>query len=630
MVCLVFALQGCSSCSNRADVGNPASDGGNPDAGDGGDGGDGGNTGYDGSMHHDTGPGDFSLDGGPNGSGDGVTLAPDGGIMLNNNSTALHFAWIANATAGTVSKFDTQTGNEVARYYSVIPMDGLGRTDGGGVTYLTADQANSPSRTAIDLNGDVWVANRAPGWQGSVTKIANDVSSCRRLPDGGVNTSFDRNGNGVIDTDPAAGEFIRPSNFADPTQYDSCVLFSTPVGSFGGGGGSVKARALAVSQGNFESGNIAGDIWVGIHSDNLVQKLNSRNGQVIEVGPDAGTAINLSWGPYGAAVDGLQRLWLVQQVTANLALVDTRTGRLITDSLTYNGPGSSGAYGIAIDGRNRVWVPSWDVGPSAFRYDHGPSLDAGIGTWSRFDFPNARSQIGSSLGDTRGIAADDQGYIWMSGHRAAFGGSTQLAQVIGFNSDDGGLFRFNLPAGGVADFIDATDAGSDSITSIGVGLDSNNDIWVNNFGGSTGNAMRISRDGGTVLYTASQPGNLYTYSDFTGYQLRHFTAPRGTFQRDYQGCSERSQWGPVSWTGTTPPNTSIQLFVKVANVLADLDNTNVPQYGPFNSSPADLQAAGVPHGHYFRVLFILRSNDHLSTPVLTSFSVVEQCPIGLN
>jgi hypothetical protein len=573
-------------------------------------------------------PGDFSLDGGASGIGKGVILAPDGGVMLGNNSAALHFAWIANASAGTVSKFDTQTGNEVARYYSVIPMDGLGRTD-GGVALLKGDQANSPSRTALDLNGDVWVANRAPGYQGSVTKIANDRASCRPLPDGGLNTSFDRNGNGVIDTDPAAGEFVIPSNFADPTQYDGCVLFSTPVGSFGGGVNSIKARALAVSQGSLAGGSIAGDIWVGIHSDRLVQKLDSRTGQIVEVGPDAGTQIVLpTWGPYGAAVDGEQRLWLVEQVVANLALVDTKTGRLISDSLAYNGPGLSGAYGIAVDGKGRVWLPSWNVGPSAFRYDHGPGLDAGTGSWTRFDFPNARSQTGSSLGDTRGIAADDQGYIWMSGHRAAGGGATQLAQLIGFNSDNGAVFPFHLPDGGTADFIDATR--SDTFTSIGVGLDSNNDIWVNNFGGATGNAMRISRDGGTILYTASQPGNLYTYSDFTGYQLLHFTAPRGTFQRDYTGCSSPpTEWGPVSWTGTTPPNTSIQVFVKVSNTQSDLDNSNLPFYGPFSASPADLHAFGVPWGTYFRVLFVLTSSDHQSTPVLTSFNVGQRC-LGLN
>ena len=571
--------------------------------------------------------GDFSLDGGTGGVGNGVSLAPDGGIMLSTNSAELHFAWIANSSAGTVSKFDTRTGNEVARYYSVIPLDGLGRRD-GGVARLTADQANSPSRTAIDLNGDVWVANRAPDYQGSVTKIANDPSSCRPLPDGGLNTSFDRNGNGMIDTDPDAGEFIIPTNFADPVEYDSCVLFSTPVGSFGGGTTAVKARALAVSQGSLLSGNTGGDIWVGIHSDHLVQKLDSRNGQIVEVGPDAGTEIVLpSWGPYGAAVDSQQRLWLVEQVTANLALVDTKTGRLIASDLPYNGPGISGAYGMAVDGKDRVWVASWNAGPSAFRYDHGPGLDAGVGTWTRFDFPNARSQSGSRLGDTRGIAADDQGYIWMSGYQTAFGGPTQLAQLIGFNSEDGGIFRFHLADGGTADFIDATRA--DTFTSIGVGLDSNNDIWVNNFGGATGNAMRISRDGGTVLYTANQPGNLYTYSDFTGYQLLHFTVPRGTFQRDYAGCDTQTEWGPITWTGTTPPNTSIQLIVKVANTSSDLKNTNLPEYGPFNVSPADLQAAGVPRGLFLRVLFVLQSTDHQSTPVLTSFSVTQRC-IGLN
>ncbi len=215
----------------------------------------------------------------------------------------------------------------------------------------------------------------------------------------------------------------------------------------------------------------------------------------------------------------------------------------------------------------------------------------------------------------------------MSGHRAAFGGTTQVAQLIGFNSEDGGLFRFQFPDGGSADFIDATRA--DTFTSIGVGLDSNNNIWVNNFGGATGNAIRVSRDGGSVFYTASQPGNLYTYSDFTGYQLLHFTAPRGTFQRDYAGCDTPTEWGPVSWTGTTPPTTSIQLFVKIANTSSDLNSSSVPEYGPFNTSPADLVAAGVPRAPFLRVLFVLQSPNRQTTPVLTSFSVTQRC-IGLN
>jgi hypothetical protein len=47
------------------------------------------------------------------------------------------FAWIANSGEGTVSKIDTQTGVEVARY----------RTGPNGA-------ADSPSRTAVDADGD--------------------------------------------------------------------------------------------------------------------------------------------------------------------------------------------------------------------------------------------------------------------------------------------------------------------------------------------------------------------------------------------------------------------------------------------------------------------------------------------
>ncbi len=330
VLCAVL-IEGCSGCTPIAKV--TTDGGGGVDAGPdgGGGGGDGGST-TDGGSSIDTGPGDFHLDAGSGGSGSGVTFGPDGGLVLSSNDVNLHFAWIANSSAGTVSKFDTDTGNEVARYFSVIPIDGRGITNS-----LRGDQANSPSRTALDLAGNVWIANRAPGLQGSATKIANTLDQCRpSLPDGGYLTSRDLNGNGRIDTDPDAGEFIRPTNMADPTQYDSCVLFSTPLGSSGTG---VMGRALAVSQGSIEGGSTDGLIWFGHHQDQTVYKLNATNGQPMPVSPDGGLTISLpAWGPYGAAVDSQQRLWLVAQTQARLALVDTKTGTLINGDIA---PGSS-------------------------------------------------------------------------------------------------------------------------------------------------------------------------------------------------------------------------------------------------------------------------------------------------
>jgi hypothetical protein len=609
---LVACGLNCSSC----DKANSPSDGGLLPDGGSSDGGIGDLPRDSGIIVQGNDAGGITLDGGSGGYGSGVTLGPDGGVVLDSRQIDLHYAWIANSSAGTVSKFDTKTGNEVARYYTVVPRNGVGQL----ATNVDYSQHNSPSRTAIDLYGNVWIANRAPGLQGTVTKIANDVSDCRHgLPDGGVRTSRDLNNDGVIDTNPDAGEFIIPSSRTDPSTYDDCVLFSSSLGSDGGDpaefGPSVKMRALAISQGAIESAS-AGDIWAGHYEEQRFYKLNSTDGRIATF-PDGGQiVVPLGFGPYGAAVDRQQRLWAVPPGTARLALIDSRTATLINDNIVP--PFTAGAYGIAVDGRDRVWLPGYGRGPYAYRYDHGPGLDAGTGTWTTFDFSTARSQIGSLFGEGRGIAVDDQGYAWMSSH---ISGTTSVAQLIGFNVEDGGVWRFPGDAG----FIDATD--STSNTSIGVGIDSDNNIWVNNYSGT---AMRIARTDGGVLKTPAQAGSLYTYSDFTGYQLRHFTAPLGRFWRDFQGCSPSTGWASVTWDATTPPRTAVQLFVRTAARLQDLGNA--PAYGPFNASPADLRntPGPVPRSEFIRVEFRLTSSDGLSTPVLNSFYLSYTCGGGIN
>jgi len=611
---LVAGGLNCSSC----DKSNPALD--QVDAGDGGpsDGGPGDLPSDSGILIDGSGGGGITLDGGSGGYGDGVTLGPDGGIVLDSRQIDLHYAWIANNSAGTVSKFDTKTGNEVARYYTVVPRDGVGQP----VANVDYTQNNSPSRTAIDLYGNVWIANRASGLQGTVTKIANDLSDCRHgLPDGGIRTSRDLNRDGVIDTNPANGEFIIPSSRTDPSTYDDCVLFSTPLGAAGGDpaefGPSVKIRALAISKGAIESAS-AGDIWAGHFEGQKFYKLNSADGRIATF-PDGGqVVVPLGFGPYGAAVDSQQRMWVVPPGYAQLALIDTKTATLIRDDIVPPSSMNAGAYGLAIDGRDRVWLPGYGRGPYAYRYDHGPGLDAGTGEWTRFDFSTARSQIGTLLGEGRGIAVDDQGYVWMSSHyRSGTGG---VAQLIGFNAEDGGVWRFPNDAG----FIDATD--STSNTSIGVGIDSDNNVWVNNYSGT---AMRVARADGGVFKTPQQAGTLYTYSDFTGYQLRHFTAPLGRFWRDFQGCSSSTGWLTVTWDATTPPRTAVQLFVRTAARLQDL--ASAPAYGPFNTQPADLHAppGPVPRSGFIRVEFHLTSSDGLSTPVLNSFHLSYTCTGGI-
>ena len=101
--------------------------------------------------------------------------------------TLLPYIWIANSAAGTVSKIDTVGGTEVARYFSGV----RGRDD-------------DPSRTAVNLHGDVAVGNR----RGGVSKIAARIEDC-----------VDRNGNGSIETSSDASDLLDAG-------LDECLLWT--------------------------------------------------------------------------------------------------------------------------------------------------------------------------------------------------------------------------------------------------------------------------------------------------------------------------------------------------------------------------------------------------------------------
>lgn len=630
-IVLWSVVSGCQcQCSNRANIndGDAGRSGGGiavvwPDGGTGGSGAGGGGQGGAGGGAIDggdglttalIGPGSFTLDGGSGGTGSGVVTNPMGHIVLGTGSLDLGFMWVANNSQGWVSKYDTRTGRETGRYWATIPKDcanspnGPPCTGGAFQPALTAGPGkHNPSRTAIDRFGNVWIANRAIGQQGSVTKIANDQYDCvDRNGNGSIQTSRDLNNDGTISTNPADGEMIIPTNYSDPNQYDECVLFSTPVG---GPGGDVAGRAIAISAGLEGTG---GDVWVAIYREDRIYKLSTLTGQPVAVNASGQTSIQLpaDFNPYGAIVDSRQRLWVVSIGAARLALIDTSTGMLVDANITA--PASSppanaacASYALGIDGRDRVWLPGWSQGARACRYDHATR------SWAAFDFSSARSQTGSSFAMGRGIAADVQGTIYMSG----YGGS--VGQLIRFDAETGAIRRY-----GGADFIDYSDAQSGA--AIGVGLDSDGQPWVNN---SSGNMVRIDNATGAVLRSSQQAAGLYTYSDFTGYQLRNFTAPRGTYRRDFDGCGEDTEWRTLTWDATTPPNTTLSVIVKVANTVAELSQPTAARYGPFTMSPVDLRAQGVVPRKYLRVEFTLASADRVTTPVLRQFQVTSFCGV---
>src|SRR5262249_11097601 len=151
-----------------------------------------------------------------NAADDGVKRDINGYLALDQAHASFDFLWIANSEdweRGTVSKLSSKSIREVARYLTVtcssLPGGNKQACDGTAGCCSKDDigrwaarkagmpepghqaiqlQNNNPSRTAIDFNGDLYVANRAFGGQSSATRIANDTANC-----------IDRNHNGRID-----------------------------------------------------------------------------------------------------------------------------------------------------------------------------------------------------------------------------------------------------------------------------------------------------------------------------------------------------------------------------------------------------------------------------------------------
>ncbi len=273
---------------------------------------------------------------------------------------------------------------------------------------------------------------------------------------------------------------------------------------------------------------------------------------------------------------------------------------------------------MAVDGQDRVWTAGWTAGAKAFRYAHPPGVGSTPGTWTEFDFTNAMSQVNTRMRRPRGITADDQGFVWMTSDLNENNASS--SQLIAFNADTGAIKGFNVQGVGMVDFIDATNA--QTREAVGVALDTSNHPWVSN---RSGNAIRVHRDTGEVLRTAQQPTGLYTYSDFTGYQLRRFTAPSGRYFQRFSGCGPGTQWRQLIWDALVPASTGVKTYVTVADQVGDLSDP-ARRRGPFTSQPVNLTAAGVPSGQYLLVELNLSSMDQQSTPVLRSFGVNYLCP----
>ena len=117
-------------------------------------------------------------------------------LQLSEETEPFNFIWVAVSSRGTIVKIDTDTGAVLGEYLTHPTLTGL---------------SANPSRTTVDLNGDVWVANRG-GIPGTITHYA-------AIP-------TDKNANGTIETSSGLGDIL-------PWGTDEAFLHHVAVSSSG-------------------------------------------------------------------------------------------------------------------------------------------------------------------------------------------------------------------------------------------------------------------------------------------------------------------------------------------------------------------------------------------------------------
>jgi streptogramin lyase len=548
---------------------------------------------------------------------------------------------------GTISKIDTGSMKEVARYFTTTCSAKGGSTgclDVNGKPFLR-EFAHAPSRTAVDFNFDVWVANRAFGGQPSATKIASDPADCiDRNKNLKIDTSRDLDGDGKITVDcngdgkpdDAKTVCTLPGLAGKGPEFlgddDECILFTVAYGDppsptnpkdLGDIG-----RSICLDSGKSNVG--ASSAWVGTHTrpsygrgNNRFYKINGATGKI-----EASVEMPTGHSPYGCTADGHNVIWSTSgagTLAFHNALAPHQVGPLLTSPKVLHPShpqaatkqGVSWHYGITADDEGKIWLG----GASScrvlrYRPDRQSFAAFHKGSWTVIHVPLKAAY-------TRGIAADLRGKVWIAGNA---GYLLRLDESIA-----------DAPPG--KDFIEHDRTASADIWPLsasgvsGAGVDIAGNVW-----GIGGNGIASRLDVDDKGLVANPPtgttkkvavgASPYTYSDFTGYGLQNFVRPQGRYVYRVTPCpdGQLGRWKQVSWRATTPAGTSVTLRARSGSS----DATMGSWLGPHTSSPALLDKGAIiplsPNpARFLEVEFTLKTDLNSVSPILHDFDVAFDC-----
>ena len=329
------------------------------------------------------------------------------------------YLWVANTDQGSISKVNTMTMVEEARYFADSSQSG----------------GASPSRTSVSIDGRfVVVSNRGTGW---VTKVAANVADC-----------VDKNGNGMIETSQNKDD-LRPWG------ADECVLWSTQVNTPFSGGAGPRATAWDPGTYNDQTCKYEGQkVWIGWlkgPGQAVMGRLNGETGAIeaqvdLPGWPLTADGIN-GYAPYGAAVDAQGYVW----TTAVFSGLAYRIDPVTLEVKSWNSPNGDNHYGMTVDGKGRVWFANYGG-------THGSIsvFDPATETWS------VVQGAGGSL--YRGIAVDPSGNVWVANN-----GGANPCGVMQVSADTLTVVKFHtFPQCG---------------TPVGMSIDVDNKVWMVDYSG---------------------------------------------------------------------------------------------------------------------------------------------------
>ncbi|MEO7329694.1 MAG: hypothetical protein ABI193_14030 [Minicystis sp.] len=313
-----------------------------------------------------------------------------------------NIVWSTNYKYGYVVRIDTLTGKQTGRFDSALVTIN-GQATGARPAQEFCDFAttgNCPGRVAVDTNGDVWIVNRAFGHQGSLSKFSGNIAHCiDRNNNGVIDTSHDVNNDGLIDVNPAAGEYFG--------QNDECILTTIAIGP-----SNAWPRGVAVDK--------YGKIWVSTFNDGKIYRYNPNEPVALEA------SVNVGGNPYSLASGG------DYIIVSNRGAGTTRRVHITTLAIT-TAAGCPATYGVVADPAGGIgWLGGY-VGDGLYKADF---------------VNNTCPKYAALGGQTTATTLDLAGNVWVANYGSATVHKVTPAGVVLGTYPAGGT----LPHGMSVDF----------------------------------------------------------------------------------------------------------------------------------------------------------------------------------